>query len=215
MEKIVFDNSTIIYTIKFDLSDIKEELLKDCQRIVDNKPEVIHDNYGYSVVWDNDISFQGVVHENNKLDKIMNLGIKLCKDLHTENINKPYNTINADAWVNIVRATNPRQPNFLAKNEIQFHTHTVLNSESKSFRPDYTFVYYIQMPDNLVNDDGVLYIEGENKTVHKYLPTEEEFVIMASHLPHVPASARRSTKDRIVFAGNVGFEFIKNQQSLI
>ena len=32
-----------------------------------------------------------------------------------------------------------------------------------SFFPHYTYVYYIQMPDVMNADDGVLYFLGENK----------------------------------------------------
>jgi hypothetical protein len=38
---------------------------------------------------------------------------------------------------------------------------------------------------------------------------------MESGVPHVPASSYKSTKDRIVFAGNVGFDLIKKEKSLI
>ena len=47
------------------------------------------------------------------------------------------------------------------------------------------------------------------------LPKENDIIIMEGRVPHVPASARKSTKDRIVIAGNVGFEMIKKTNSLI
>ena len=34
-------------------------------------------------------------------------------------------------------------------------------------------------------------------------------------MPHAPNNASESTLDRIVMAGNVGFDFIKKQKSLI
>ena len=62
------------------------------------------------------------------------------------------------------------------------------------------------MPNNLEKTDGVLFFEGENKTV--YLPQENDLIIMPANTAHVPAPAYKSTKDRIVFACNVGFEQI-------
>jgi hypothetical protein len=44
---------------------------------------------------------------------------------------------------------------------------------------------------------------------------EGDLIIMNSDLPHVPATSHGSTKDRIVIAGNVGFEFVKKIQGLI
>ena len=86
---------------------------------------------------------------------------------------------------------------------------------NKVFRPDYTYVHYVQMPDNLEGNDGVLYIEGKDGVIHNILPKENDIIIMEGRVPHVPASARKSTKDRIVIAGNVGFEMIKKTNSLI
>jgi hypothetical protein len=71
------------------------------------------------------------------------------------------------------------------------------------------------MPDNLEGNDGVLYIGGMNGAIHSILPKENDIIIMEGYVPHVPASARKSTKDRIVIAGNVGFEMIKKTNSLI
>jgi hypothetical protein len=37
---------------------------------------------------------------------------------------------------------------------------------------------------------------------------------MEAHTPHSPNTAPNSTLDRIVIAGNVGFDFIKKEKSL-
>ena len=71
------------------------------------------------------------------------------------------------------------------------------------------------MPDNLSNLDGVLLIEGENKKIYNILPEEDDLIIFDARLPHTPKAAFNSTKDRIVLAGNVGFENIKETKSLL
>jgi hypothetical protein len=38
---------------------------------------------------------------------------------------------------------------------------------------------------------------------------------MEADMPHAPNNAPNSTIDRIVLAGNVGFDFIKKQKSII
>jgi hypothetical protein len=85
----------------------------------------------------------------------------------------------------------------------------------KQFIPNYTYVYYIQMPDVMNGEDGVLYFEGENKKEYWIRPEEDDLIIMDAHMPHAPNDALNSTLDRIVMAGNVGFDFIKKEKSLI
>ena len=63
------------------------------------------------------------------------------------------------------------------------------------------------MPDNLSNDDGVLYLKGDNKE-YSILPEEGDLIIMKADMPHAPTTALNSSKDRIVLAGNVGLELI-------
>jgi hypothetical protein len=213
MEKIYFDDSTFIWTTQFDISHIKEGILKECLDLMDSMGEVPGDNFGYFREWD-DVSFTGKIVPKSNLDYIAKFGIDKCTELYSET-KKEYNKINTDAWVNVVRAINPKQPNFKKSNEIEFHNHVHLNEINKIFVPTYTYVHYIQMPDNLEGNDAVLYIEGENKKIYHILPKENDIIIMESYLPHVPASAYKSTKDRIVFAGNVGFDFIKKEKSLI
>jgi hypothetical protein len=62
------------------------------------------------------------------------------------------------------------------------------------------------MPDNLQNDEGHLVLKDSMENVYSILPKEGEFLIHGSNIDHYPKEATKSTKDRIVVAGNVGFE---------
>ena len=64
-------------------------------------------------------------------------------------------------------------------------------------------------------DDGVLYFKSKEDKEYWIRPEEDDLIIMEADMPHSPNSASESTLDRIVMAGNVGFDFIKNQKSLI
>jgi hypothetical protein len=70
------------------------------------------------------------------------------------------------------------------------------------------------MPNIMEDLDGVLFIMGENKEEYYIKPEEGDLIIMLGNLPHAPNNAPKSTIDRIVLAGNVGFEFIKKEKSL-
>ena len=215
MEKIYFDEQTYIWKTQFDISHIKNDVLKECFYIMEEVGELPGDGFGFFNEWKENIDFDGNFETTMKIDEIVKEGIKCCKKIFNENKGLPYNKLNTDAWINVVRAKNPKQPNFATKTEIVMHNHTDLNHKNKMFRPDYTYVHYVQMPDNLEGNDGVLYIEGMGGVIHNILPKENDIIIMEAHTPHVPASARKSTKDRIVIAGNVGFELIKKGNSLI
>ena len=79
----------------------------------------------------------------------------------------------------------------------------------------YTFVYYIQMPNILEGEDGVLYFKGNNNKEYWILPEEDDLIIMPGYMPHAPNNAPKSKIDRIVLAGNIGFEYLKIKKSII
>ena len=212
MEKICFDNSTYIWKTKLNLIDNKPPFLKEAYSLIESQPKVKSDGFGYKKEWNEHLNFIGDINIETKLDEIVQLGINKCKEIYNEkNIN--YNKINTDAWVNVVRSKNPVQDNF--HNDKKYHIHTEINKGNKEFIPHYTYVYYIQMPDVMNGDDGVLYFLGENNKEYLIRPEEDDLIIMEAHIPHSPNNAPNSTLDRIVMAGNVGFDYIKNKKSLI
>ena len=215
MEKLYFDDTTFIWKTTFDISHIKENVINECIKIIEDFGEHPTDNYGLFTERKKYLDFNEKFKVTTKIDEIINTGIVVCLALFNENNSKSYDKINIDGWINIVRAKNPKQPNFLTTNEIVMHSHSEINKKNNSFIPDYTYVHYVQMPDNLENKDGVLYIQGKNGIIYDILPKENDIIIMDADLPHVPASAKNSTKDRIVIAGNIGFEHIKKNKTLI
>lgn len=81
-----------------------------------------------------------------------------------------------------------------------FHNHE--NFMDPTVKPHKSFVYYIQMPNNLHEKDGVLFYKiGDN--VHDILPNESDLFVMNSDLIHCPNSAFNSTLDRIIVGINV------------
>lgn len=217
MEKVYFDDDTFIWKTKLHLIEHKSALLKEAYDIIKSKPNVITDGYGYTE-YNKDINFIGQVEINNKLDEVVQSGINMCKELYTESNTNVFNKINTESWVNMVRSINPVQLEF-KHNELKgvdkYHIHTDINKRMKLFVPNYTYVYYIQMPNVMEEEDGVLYFKGKNKKEYWVRPEEDDLIIMEADMPHAPNNAPKSTIDRIVLAGNVGFEFIKKEKSLL
>jgi hypothetical protein len=217
MEKLYFDDSTYIWKIKLNKLSDKDTLLKEANFVIESQPDIKTDGFGYKKEWNNNINFTGEINIETKMDEIIQIGIDHCKDLYKER-NVVYNKINTDAWVNVVRSTNPVQIQFKheeLKGIDKFHVHTDINKEMKSFIPHYTYVYYVQMPNVMNGEDGVLYFRGKNNKEYWIRPEEDDLIIMEADMPHSPNNAPNSTVDRIVVAGNVGFDYIKKEKSLI
>jgi len=217
MEKLYFDETTFLWRTKLNKIDNKLSFLKEANSVIESQPDVKSDGFAYKKEWNQNINFIGEINIETKLDEIVQIGINSCKELYKEK-NIEYNKINTDAWINVVRSKNPVQIQFQhedLKGVDKFHVHTDINKEMKSFVPHYTYVYYIQMPDVMNGEDGVIYFRGKNKKEYWIRPEEDDLIIMEGDMPHSPNNAPNSTVDRIVMAGNVGFDFIKKEKSLI
>ncbi len=213
MEKVTYSDGTYFYKDSLNLSEFKDELLDKCNQLIDSMPHVTMGGYGYFIETDNQ-NFVGKIDIKNKLDEVLNFGIQSCIKAYELEYNKPFDKISTDCWVNVVRTNNPVQYTN-SVNGLDYHIHTEINKNNKSFFPHFTWVYYIQMPNNLEGDDGTLYMKGVDGEEHFILPEEGDVIVMAADLPHSPKTAFKSTKDRIVLAGNVGFESFKKQKTLI
>ena len=214
MKKTIYDNESYLYVDFFDTSQFKNEILKECGEVIKNNPNVEFDNYEYFHKY-KDLTFLGEVDVKSKLDEILDFGIKKCVEIYNIEFNLPFNRMDIDCWINVIQAKNPVQFQGILSETKRYHIHTELEKKRGIFTPHFTWVYYIQMPNNLEEDDGMLFLMGKNGKEFSILPEEGNFIIMPSTLPHAPQWALKSTKDRIVLAGNVGFEFIKNKKSLL
>jgi hypothetical protein len=199
-----------IWKSEFDIRN-KNRLILECENLVKSKPKVNTDGYAYYI--NNGLKYNGKIDIEiiNELDKVLHYGINSCIDIHREE----FNEIKMDSWVNVVRAKNPVQKNYKTNGALMFHNHVDLNILNKLPPPLYTFVCYIQMPNNLINDDGVLFMEDIDKKIYSILPNEGDILIMKGDLPHVPNYALNSSLDRIVLAGSIRMDFSKLNKSLI
>jgi hypothetical protein len=213
MEKIYFDDTTFIWKTKLNLSPDKEALLKHAYSIIEATPHNKTDSFSYKKEWTGNLDFIGNIKIEKKLDEINQIGINECRKLYEEK-NIIYNKINIDVWVNRIRSKNPIQESFHNEKE-KYHTHTELSKMNNIFTPHYTYVYYIQMPDVMNGEDGVLYFKSKEGKEYWVKPEEDDLIIMEADVPHSPNNAPNSNLDRIVLAGNVGFDYIKKEKSFI
>ncbi len=214
MEKIIFDEKTFIYKTKLDLSKFKDEILAECEAIIklDTTGHADH-SVGYDI--DLIIDDFGKIDIQNRFGEIAQIGIDCCLELlQTRNI--IYSKIFNYNWINVSTPKHSRfDPSRPSKYDypelLTYHSHntTTYLYEGEVFNnrpiPEYTFVYYIQMPDNLNDDDGVLSIKGADGKKYSILPEEGDLLVFSAGLLHSPYPAFNSSKDRIIFGGDVGF----------
>jgi hypothetical protein len=212
MEKIYFDDTTFIWKKKLNLIEYKSLLLKEANDIINS--EHMNKNDGFAIIsWVDNVNSIGELNKTNKISEVSQISINLCKEIYETN-NTPFNKVNVETWINRVRCKNPIQKEYWGDVD-KYHTHTEIQTQLKSFYPHYTFVYYIQMPDVMNGDDGVLYFKSKEGVEYFVKPEEDDLIIMKGDMPHSPNSSPNSTIDRIVLAGNVGFDFIKTKSSVI
>jgi hypothetical protein len=208
MEEITFGDKIKIWKTKYNFKN-KDLAIKDCYKRIEQFPDIKNDAYPYyQGIFKTSSYFNEVIE--NELDEIRNFGIDRCSDLYGED----YDEIITDIWINIVRI-DPKQLNFTIKEGLVFHAHTDLNRKAGKVMPYYTFVIYVQMPNNLSGDDGVLYLKDSDGNIFTFLPEEGDCIIMDGDLLHVPGYAKNSSVDRLVLAGNTTFQKRKTNKTLL
>jgi hypothetical protein len=84
--------------------------------------------------------------------------------------------------------------------DIFFHNH-IQNKQIPFLKNEWVYTFYLQMPDNLKNDEGYLLFKTTDGVIHKILPEEGDVIIFPAHLLHTPTLAPNSTRERVVLGG--------------
>lgn len=213
MEIIKFADDVVLYKKKFDTNEMHLNALKEAIKHIASADYTKFDNYAYLSDWGS-FDYEKEMIPTNGIENFIKLSIKECTELAIKS-NKKFNKINVNSWINVVRKEKPKQSNFKKNDEVHLHNHVDLQKKQKSFHPEYTFVYYLQMPDNLSNNEGKLIVADDNDNRYYYMPEEGDLIIMSGYLMHSPEKSIKSTKDRIVIAGNFGIEQSKIVKSII
>jgi hypothetical protein len=217
MEEIKFSETTSIWRSYYSFKD-REELVKLCEKhclkYAEENPQTNKTNaYGYlgfSNTIDNELKYDC----KNEMDDITCFGINKSIELYKEKFNSDFNTLYSDNWINVVKVV-PAQEIYDFNGDLIYHTHKEINKDLGRLEPDFTYVVYIQMPDVVEGDDGVLFFRDQDNVTHKYLPKNGECIIMKGDMEHVPNHALKSTVDRIVMAGNVTLRKNKSNKTIL
>jgi len=80
-----------------------------------------------------------------------------------------------------------------------YHDHA--ESSRVYLKIDMTWVFYVQVPKDLIGDDGKIFFKTEDAKEHKILPREGDLLCFPARLLHRPETNVRSKDERIVVAG--------------
>lgn len=141
-----------------------------------------------------------------KLEIILVEKLKYLLNLKTDTI------LYKDYWVFISQSDN---------NKSNYHDHVSGPNLKQSIEtPQWTFVYYASFPNNLEENEGLLFFKTKSGEEFSIMPEEGELIMFPADVLHRPGLNNKSTKDRIVFAGNyavldINKKYSKHQKTLL
>lgn len=200
MEEILLNGENILHKTTYISNAPKKELVIILENEIKKLPSIINEAFSISP-------------KTEGLKDIIDFGVTCCEELAIKD-KLIYNDIWVDIWINRIKHKDAYQKVTTNIEDANYHIHTDLSKEYQKFIPNYTFVYYVQMPNNLSGNEGALLVKNTKNDVYIYHPKETDFIIMKANTPHSPMASSNSTIDRLVVAGNIGFLNIKKEKSL-
>jgi hypothetical protein len=177
MIEIKLDDNTSIYKTNIEYN--KDALIKELYYNMDFNPQQMLDGAGREAT---------IVITAKNIEYIKSI----CVD-HIRKLKSPNNIVNyyQKNWV----YTNN-------KNNIytDWHSHENIHNLS-NVKNEWTYVFYVQMPNNLLNNEGKLLFKVRDSE-YGILPEEGDVVIFPATLSHKPELSPNSTQERIVIGGN-------------
>jgi hypothetical protein len=180
IEEIKLNDNTNIYKSKIKITD-KNKLISDIKLNLDISINSKNSTPTEPGIQSTIVISTPSIRELN--EKIIDVLFKNSKI----DINTPYIT---NQWVYISDKKNTYYG---------FHSHDKKNHTNIPLQ--WTYTYYVQMPNNLVGDDGKLVFKLDNDTTHSILPEVGDLLIFPTTLLHAPMTNTNSEIERIVFAG--------------
>jgi len=191
----------VIYKIKFD--DINHIKLLD--EIYTHKTFLFGDReYNDEKIHLPGIQMTSDLMVGDETNIIKQRGYNTCKSIfELENIKKSVYSGLQTSWIYISTPTNPTT---------NYHDHFLFSPKEKGILTHYTWIYYIQVPDNCTGKEGHIFFkehhakdENNDNGAFSFFPEERCFYMWDSGIPHRPELSPNSTIDRVVIAGNVNF----------
>jgi hypothetical protein len=211
LEILNLDNITKIYKtkIEYDKVSLIKELILNTEISFDTTINTIDVSKLQSPIIIQPGIQSPIIINSHNIQKILNFAVNKLKNQFNIDKNEPYLL---DGWI------------YQSKNNntlTLYHNHitNTLKKQIDSLQNDWSFVFYVQMPNNLKNDDGHLYFKSKSGIEYSILPEEGDLFIFPADLQHKPATNTNSTLDRFVIAANymrlpINNKYIKKEKTL-
>lgn len=204
MEKkeIILNGKPIAFSLEYIPVFSKDDILESVINMISKMTHVKSDGFIFDT-------------PKKEFEDIYEFCSKVCRSLCDENSIEVKKVL-LHKWVSVLRS-NPVQPMELdvENKEPTYHNHRDIAIRSRNIIPTYSFVYYLQMPNNLSGIDGHILFKDYDGNVLKYLPKENEVLVFKSDISHAPIHAKNSTHNRIVLAGDFVIDNSKDIKTLI
>lgn len=204
MEKkeIKLNGKTIAHSLEYKPIFSKYEILESVSNMISKMTHVKSDSYLFKTL-------------EKEFEDIYKFCSNVCKLICDEN-SIEVKRFTLHKWISVLRSK-PVQPMELdpENNEPTYHNHKDIALRSGNTMPTYSFVFYLQMPNNLSGIDGHILFKDDQGDVLKYLPRENEVLVFKSDISHAPIHAKNSTLNRIVLAGDFRIDNNKHVKTLI
>lgn len=200
MNKIFINNDTFYYKGKLDVAIDNSVFLTKVKTILYQHPQ-------YILTSDSSYTPAG--------ELVRKVLMTPTKEHYISLITSKFSTLETRTIVSF--ATDFLSNSLNVLNDFVFHSWVLFadNKDEKSYyhdhldingvRNQWSFCYYIQMPNNLSGDQGKLMFKTADGLEHGTLPEEGDLIIFPGDLLHKPIEAVNSNKDRVVFCSNIAF----------
>ena len=198
--KITYGNINV-YKVKIDNIN-HETLLKE---IYTNKRFIFYDmEYNDEMTHLPGIQMTSDLMIGDETTIIKKQGYETCKAIYE--ILNPKKTVYSalqTAWFFISTPSNPIT---------QYHDHVIFSPREIGIQTHYTWIYYIQVPDNCTGEEGHIFFKpphlkysNNDEEAFSFFPEQGYLYMWDSEIPHRPELSPNSTIDRVIIAGNVNF----------
>ena len=191
IEKIKLTDTLSIYKAKYDWSYSKSELI-----------DKVKQNYHIVGLSDNTVS---IFHIQSKaINHIKQYGRELVMELMGLS-HDDVDTWAEQHWIYYSNrtTTQPDSATF-------YHTHPITITKAadvsiQKIKTDWTYCFYLDVPTDLVGDEGKLMFKDSNDCIGGIRPTSGDFLIFGPNDLHVPNFIPSSSGERIAICANVTF----------
>jgi hypothetical protein len=140
----------------------------------------------------------------------------------SEILQQPIKEWSIENWVYIVN-NDPKDlelNNKISTGELphKWHTHPTVFVDFQPIVTDFTFVFYVQMPNGLVGKEGNIGFKTSDNNETFILPEEGDIILFPGTLEHTPVGfTSNKDKDRLLIAGNLSLNPLQkfNKRNLL